>query len=853
MLQYYYLKSGPVMKDRYTIGFLDDNIENDYHNLILQGISEAARELGVQIIRFGYYSSHIACKFSHQVDMILDYIKQYDLDGLMFIGWTQAGVMYNREDFMERFKNTPLLSIGTIFSDMPSVYYPGDMAVYKLTRHLIDEHHYQRIAYIEHFREDNRKEAYELAMNEAGLYDPSLYIGNDLLPPFTDRKNRIKKIADILLSIGARAVISMSYPHTFLLMQELRERGISVPDEMAVVSYEEGEFAKYSVPGCTTVYFPWRELGYEGCKTLVRLLRTGSCLKELPLDDKCMIIYRESCGCMPYYVRPVDAEYIKPAGCSPCAMTPSEKDAIIRALQALYSDSGISFRELVNAFIQSCDFRDGEIFLAELDSQLRSLGEIPGISKLVADFRYLFYPYLISNTEMMLWSGDLFFQAQALVSRRETAVTGSAALKSKADDQILQDMTQQLLLSFSLENLLSTLEKCMKLFRVDFCHIFISNSVLTGSDAEENLFDNSVLIFRYCDGMRKDTTGKADSLKRQLAGIQTGELGRVSLAYLLHVTDEILGFALFGARDGTPDEMILQSLTNSISTALHGIVLLKRLDITYRKLVEHAQREGMADIAANILHNIGNILNSINVSVHMMAECAVSPVIDDIVMACGLLKQNADRLEEFICTDGKGKKLMEFYLRLGGPAGKLHDQLLSILNRLRAKTGTINEAIAAQQSYAGVDTKLEELLIAPIVDDALKLNEDSFEKLHITVEKDYMPGLKARIHRAKLFFVIFNIISNARDALVNSDVKDRKLTVRLYEDGNGKYLRISDNGRGIPKSMMDSIFEYGFSTKEGRYGYGLYSCAAYMADMGGSIRAESEGINMGASFILKFS
>lgn len=849
----YHLKSGPVLKDRYIFGFLDENMETEYHNQILYGISEAARESGIEIIRFGYYSSHIAYKFSHQVDMILDHIQQYDLDGLLFLGWTQAGAMYNRDDFVERFKDMPVVSIGTGFSDIPCVYFPGDVAIYKLTRHLIDAHGYKRVAYIEHYREDNRKEAYEFAMNESGLYDPSLYIGNDLLPPASDRTGRIKKVVDILLSIGARAAISLTYTDAFLLMQELRRRGVDIPNEMAVVSYEEGDFAKYSVPGCTTAYFPWKELGYEGCKMLSGLLRTGSCNRELTIEDKVRIIFRESCGCMPYYVRPADAVQVRPAGYGPDVMTTVEKETIIRALENLYNDSGILFKKIVDSFIESCVQRDGDIFLSELNAQLRDVGDIPGISRLVADIRYLFYPYLISDIDMMLWSGDLFLKAQVLVSRNEVAVTGSVALKSKADDQILQDITQQLFLEFSLENLLDTLEKCMKSFRIDRCHIFISNSIFTGSDVEEDLFDNSVLIFRYCNGERKETTGRAGSLRKQLAVIQAEELSNVSLAYLLHVTDEIMGFALFGTRDGTPDEMLFQSLATSISTALHGIVLLNRLDIAYKKLVEHAQKEGMADIAANILHNIGNILNSVNVSAHILGECANSPVIDDIAMAADLVQQNIDRLEEFICTDKKGKKLMEFYLRLGSPAEKLRQQLLANLTRLRTKIRTINEAIAAQQSYAGVDSRLEELLIAPIVDDALKLNYDSFEKLHITVEKDYMPGFKARVHRAKLFFIIFNIIANAKDALANSETGERKLTVRLYEDESGKYLSIEDNGRGIPKALLDNLFEYGYSTKEGRYGYGLYSCASYMEDMGGYIRAESEGINKGATFILKFS
>lgn len=168
----------------------------------------------------------------------------------------------------------------------------------------------------------------------------------------------------------------------------------------------------------------------------------------MALDDKCKILYRESCGCMPYYVRPADADYVRPAGYSPCAMAPTEKDAIIRALQTLYSDSGISFRDLVEAFIQACDYRDSEIFLAELEAQIRDLGDSRD-KQAGGRHQVPFYPYLISNVDTLLWSGDLFFNAQAVVSRRESAVTGSTALKSKADDQILQEMTQQLLVKFS--------------------------------------------------------------------------------------------------------------------------------------------------------------------------------------------------------------------------------------------------------------------------------------------------------------------------------------------------------------------------------------------------------------------
>ena len=74
----------------------------------------------------------------------------------------------------------------------------------------------------------------------------------------------------------------------------------------------------------------------------------------------------------------------------------------------------------------------------------------------------------------------------------------------------------------------------------------------------------------------------------------------------------------------------------------------------------------------------------------------------------------------------------------------------------------------------------------------------------------------------------------------------------MYEDDTGKFVRISDTGIGISEDILNRIFEYGFTTKSGKYGFGLYSCASYIAEMGGSIWAQSDGEGKGAAFILRF-
>ncbi len=848
----YSIKTGPVKKDRYTIGFLDDNQDNDFHSQILAGIVEAANELNVDVIRFSYYSSHTAYKFSHQVDMVLDHIGQYQLDGLIFLGWTQAGAMYNYNDFMRRFSEIPLLSLGTSYDDIPAVIFEGDKFVREMILHLIQEHHYRKIAYIENNRPDSRTDAYVQTMEEFGIYNPLLYVSDSQLQglSFSDRNRRAVEILLDERKMDIDAIVSLNVAETAFLLAELNRRGIQVPSNIAVVSYEDSGTAKYASPGYTTVYFPWRELGYMGCVNIIKLLREGSIPKEYLLKDKGRIIYRESCGCMPYYIKSAEVTRVKAVDHGLSCLTDSEFLAIVRFMDGLYKGSGICSERLLRAFISSCMDQDSLTFLKELDRQLRDTKEHSRVGELISNVRACLFPWLAKEVGMLLWAGDLFLQSQVLVSERSAGMHGGNVLNARVADQNMQIISQMLLFNFSLQNLIDSLEKGMPLLNIKSCYIFISNSIFKDSDVEEDLFDNSVLLFRYTHGEKKKTSGTAGSLREQLSEILTQDPERIFLAYLLHVTDEVMGFALFSC--GPADERLYQTLTTNISAALSGVVLLNRLNITYKKLVDHAQREGIADIATNILHNIGNILNSISVSVHLMEESAKSTVIEDIIKAGKLLQENMDCLEEFIGEGGKGKKLMKFYLSLGRTAQKMQDQLIYNLNRLKTKAEAINEAVTAQQSYAGVDAKLEELYVETILVDALKLNQDDLDKFEIAVEKNILSNFKVVVNRAKLFFILFNIISNAKDAMTLPLVWEKRLIISMYEDDTGKFVRISDTGIGISEDILNRIFEYGFTTKSGKYGFGLYSCASYIAEMGGSIWAQSDGEGKGAAFILRF-
>jgi C4-dicarboxylate-specific signal transduction histidine kinase len=96
-----------------------------------------------------------------------------------------------------------------------------------------------------------------------------------------------------------------------------------------------------------------------------------------------------------------------------------------------------------------------------------------------------------------------------------------------------------------------------------------------------------------------------------------------------------------------------------------------------------------------------------------------------------------------------------------------------------------------------------------------------------------------------------NLVRNAKYACDESGRRDKLLTVRV-ESGSGRVrIAVIDNGVGIPAENMNRLFNHGFTTRKSGHGFGLHSGALAAQDLGGSLRAESEGPGRGASFILE--
>ncbi len=279
---------------------------------------------------------------------------------------------------------------------------------------------------------------------------------------------------------------------------------------------------------------------------------------------------------------------------------------------------------------------------------------------------------------------------------------------------------------------------------------------------------------------------------------------------------------------------------------------LKQLEKARDELVEKAHKAGMADIATGVLHNVGNILNSVNTSASLIGDTVKQSRLGGLAEANTILREHIDRLEEFIASNPKGKKLMQYYLKLEEPLQNEQLKILQQSKRLIEKIELINEVIAAQQSYASASMHADYMSLSNIIDNALALQSGSIERHGLTIEKDLQDVDPVVVQRTKLIHVLVNVFKNAKESMTGNPPKEKKISIKVWQDDNYIYLTVTDNGSGINPEHLDKIFTHGFTTKKSGHGFGLHSSANYMAEMGGKMKASSGGKGEGATFTLLF-
>jgi signal transduction histidine kinase len=279
---------------------------------------------------------------------------------------------------------------------------------------------------------------------------------------------------------------------------------------------------------------------------------------------------------------------------------------------------------------------------------------------------------------------------------------------------------------------------------------------------------------------------------------------------------------------------------------------LVRLSEAQQRLMLASRQAGMAEVATGILHNVGNILNSVNVSTSVIGDSLHRLRIEKLVQAVDLLNQQNGSLATFLTEDHRGRLLPAYFQKLAENMVQTEKTLQAEMKSLTKQIEHVKAVIAWQQGCARSSGLYESLNPVELMEDALQINLGGYERHGIDVVRRYdqIPAIMADRH--KILQILINLLGNAKQALVASAANPKQVILRVCLLGQERVcFEVTDNGVGIPTENLARIFSLGFTTKANGHGFGLHSGANSANEMGGRLMARSDGINCGATLVLE--
>ena len=272
------------------------------------------------------------------------------------------------------------------------------------------------------------------------------------------------------------------------------------------------------------------------------------------------------------------------------------------------------------------------------------------------------------------------------------------------------------------------------------------------------------------------------------------------------------------------------------------------------ELLTSARSAGMAEIATSVLHNVGNVLNSVNISVGIAISKVKESPVQNLALVVDTLGKHKTDLGEYLTKDEKGQQIQGYLASVSEIMAEEQMALLGEMGSLAKHVEHITQIVYAQQQYSKHSNQLESIRIPDLLEIALKVNNVSMESSRIEIVRHYsdMPAILTDKHA--ILQILINLIGNAQHALVNNGREAKRLTLRTTpaSSGNHKFIRIqvADNGVGINPANLTRVFTHGFTTKIDGHGFGLHASANSAKKLCGSLMAFSDGPDTGAMFTL---
>jgi len=279
----------------------------------------------------------------------------------------------------------------------------------------------------------------------------------------------------------------------------------------------------------------------------------------------------------------------------------------------------------------------------------------------------------------------------------------------------------------------------------------------------------------------------------------------------------------------------------------------QELERAQEEALRHARAAGRAEFATAILHNIGNVLNSVNVNAAQIRQIIKRFRLSHLARALNMIQERGEAAADFLVKDEKGRQLSAYLRKVSAVIEGESAQLRDLTSEINVKIELMRDIIEAQQASAKDLETGEPRDLVQLVDQSLRIQMDAIARLGVAVKKKFRAVRPVVASPAKIIHVLINLIKNAVEAMRAMPAEERVLSLEIGEDDQGRaFVMVADNGDGIDPDLIPRVFEHGFTTKDDGHGFGLHYCERTVTEMGGRIAVHSEGKGKGSRFTLTF-
>lgn len=587
-----------------TIGLLVDWLHTQYQLDVLNGAADFARDQKINLLCFEGGCIFSNREYEAQRTILFDLVGPENVDGLIIMS-ASIGHFTTCEmvkDFCAHFYPIPVVSIAMEFDGIPSVLTDNTTGFKDLLVHLIEVHGFTKLAYIGG-PADNRDaiERYgifqDILRDHGILPDDNLIIQGNFT--YISGGNAVKTLLDKKKS-NFDVIVAASDDMALGALDELNARGIQVPEDIALVGFDNLEIGSYASPPLTTVDQSFYEQGRRAAEIVLDLIRH----KKIPFQTKIptKLIVRDSCGCFSELTAKAAGGGIRfnPPIAINSLLVKNRKQIlaeIIHNTRHLLADGKTNryiqlIEPVLDAMFDELDKQHKNGFLKTFSKVLRQTARddlsLFKWQEILSELRRSILPY-ISDPGVLNQVEDLWHQARVLNGEMAILKEKRRIHESLENSDVLNLIREELLFTLDMAHLVDVLAKRLPETGVKSCYMSAFN------DPDHSSYLTSKLILAFNEQGPIPTTGQNMIFpSRQLIPSHVLPKNKPfnMIVVSLNYAQTQFGLVLFDI--GLNNVSICSSLRRILCSAIQGVTLFNQVQEHAKYLVaeqEHLKNE----------------------------------------------------------------------------------------------------------------------------------------------------------------------------------------------------------------------------------------------------------------------